>query len=96
MSHQSKLKYTLRFNRLEVLSYLKQKSELESEKRKELVSVNQLINEILEDYVARECTPYQAQFYQLNEQLNHLLTLEKETHHLFKELITALTFDEQE
>lgn len=94
MSNQSKLKYTLRFNRLEVLSYLKQKSELESEKRNEQLSVNQLINEILEDYVARECTPTQYQLYQFNERFDELVRLEKETQSLFNELIDVLTFDE--
>lgn len=93
MEDQNKGRFTLRFNDLATLSYLKQMSEEESEQCGEFISVNQIINRILTDYVSERIYPVSYHIEQMQEEINlQNKKIEALTESLH-ELIQALTID---
>lgn len=72
MNKEIKIKYTVRINNPSVLEFLKKDAEKETKKGRETTSANQLVNEILEDYVARGCTQTNFILMEFNERIERL------------------------
>ena len=99
MKKETKIKYTVRINNPSVLEFLKKDAEQETRKRGEITSTNQLVNEILEDYIARGCTQTNFILMKFNERIENLennmkqlIELQVVTNQLLSDLINELRF----